>query len=127
MLNNRTISIRSWAMRLALAVIVASCLPSQSLAQVPSMPSGPAAGPARRRPVSRSLPVLLLPTSRKNRPPRPSTLIDAAIKKIAKLESVAADLLQEINMLNQKYTIKGRYLEGTEFACLPQTDRLRPA
>jgi outer membrane lipoprotein-sorting protein len=51
-----------------------------------------------------------------DKPDEPPTeaekLIDAAIKKIAKLESVAADLVQEINMLNQKYTIKGRYLKA---------------
>ena len=40
------------------------------------------------------------------------TTIDAAIKKLAKLEWVAAELVQEINMLNQKYSIKGSYRKG---------------
>ena len=38
--------------------------------------------------------------------------IDAAIKKVASLKSVTAELVQEINMLNQKYSIKGTYRKG---------------
>jgi outer membrane lipoprotein-sorting protein len=38
--------------------------------------------------------------------------IDAAIKKVADLKSVAADLVQEVNLLNQKYSIKGTYRKG---------------
>jgi len=113
MLNNRTITIRSWAMSLALAVIVASCLLSQSLAQqVPQMPpgaAGAAGATAADQPVTPGAP----PADKPDEPPtKAELLIDDAIKKIAKLESVAADLLQEINMLNQKYTIKGRYLKA---------------
>ena len=112
MLNNRTITIRSWAMRLALAVIVASCLLSQSLAQVPQMPpgaAGAAGATAPDQPVAPGAP----PADKPDEPPtKAELLIDDAIKKIAKLESVAADLLQEINMLNQKYTITGRYLKA---------------
>ena len=52
-------------------------------------------------------------------------MIDLAIKKLAKLKSVAADLVQDINMLNQKFTIKGSYRKGTELACLPPAHRRR--
>jgi outer membrane lipoprotein-sorting protein len=38
--------------------------------------------------------------------------IDLAAEKISKLESVAADLDQSVDMLNQKFTIKGRYLKA---------------
>ena len=38
--------------------------------------------------------------------------IDVAIKKIASLNSVAAELVEEVNMLNQKFSIKGSYRKG---------------
>jgi outer membrane lipoprotein-sorting protein len=38
--------------------------------------------------------------------------IDEAIKKISKLQSVAADLEQDVEMLNQKFKITGRYLKA---------------
>ena len=60
-----------------------------------------------RRPDGRAPPA----RNPRNHPPTPS-LIDLAIKKIAKLEWVAAELVQDINMLNQKYSIKGSYRKG---------------
>ena len=35
-----------------------------------------------------------------------------AIKKVASLKSVAAELVEEVNMLNQKFSIKGSYRKG---------------
>jgi outer membrane lipoprotein-sorting protein len=112
MLNNRTISIRSWAMRATLAIFAAGCLLSQSPAQVPSTAAGPAAGPGTAMPAQAGAPGAPAADKPDEPPTEAELLIDDAIKKIAKLESVAADLVQEINMLNQKYTIKGRYLKA---------------
>ena len=69
--------------------------PTQSAAMTP--PGGPAAGPSLR---PRSPPL------------RPSDSSTAAIKKLAKLQSVTADLLQTIEMLNVKFTVNGRYLRA---------------
>lgn len=38
--------------------------------------------------------------------------IDVAIKKVAALNSVSAELVEEVNMLNQKFSIKGSYRKG---------------
>jgi len=68
---------------------------------MPAAQPGPAAG---------------LPAAPADKPEAPPTeaerTIDAAIKKIAKLESVSAELVQEINMLNQKYSMRGRFLKA---------------
>jgi outer membrane lipoprotein-sorting protein len=110
MLNNRTFAIHSWAMRLVLSAFFASCLLSTSSAQPPQMPSGPVSGPGA---ATAGQPTAAAAADKPDEPPTEAEKeIDAAIKKIAKVESVAADLLQEINMLNQKYTIKGRYLKA---------------
>ena len=42
-------------------------------------------------------------------------LIDEAINQIAKLDSVAADFVQTVEMLNQRFTIKGRYLKAPDW------------
>ncbi|MGC8643222.1 MAG: LolA family protein, partial [Isosphaeraceae bacterium] len=39
-------------------------------------------------------------------------LIDLAIKKLAALKSVSADMLEHVQMLTQDFSIKGRYLKG---------------
>jgi outer membrane lipoprotein-sorting protein len=46
-------------------------------------------------------------------PTEAERLIDLAIKKIAGLNAVAADLVQNVEMLKQKFAIKGRYLKAT--------------
>jgi outer membrane lipoprotein-sorting protein len=49
-------------------------------------------------------------------PPTPAErVIDEAIAKIAKLESVAADLVQDVKMLKEHVTIKGRYLKAPNY------------
>ncbi len=40
--------------------------------------------------------------------------IDAARDKVAKLKSVAADIVQAVEMLGQKFQVKGRYLRDTK-------------
>ena len=46
-------------------------------------------------------------------PPTPAEIdIDVAIKKLAKLKSVTAELIEQVNMLNQKFTVKGSYRKG---------------
>jgi outer membrane lipoprotein-sorting protein len=45
-------------------------------------------------------------------PTESDRMIDQAIEKIAKLESVAADLEQTVDMLSQKFSIKGRFLKA---------------
>jgi outer membrane lipoprotein-sorting protein len=112
MLNNRTIAIRSWTLGFALAAIATFSSSSPSPGQVSPMPSGPASGSGATSPGQPISPGAQAADKPEEPPTEAELLIDAAIKKLAKLESVAADLLQEINMLNQKYTIKGRYLKA---------------
>ncbi len=95
---------------LALAAIVPVGQPA--LAQEPKTPpasvpapppaSAPAAGPGGAKPAEPA--------------PEPPTeaerLIDEAIKKIAGLKSVSADLVQTVDMLKQKFEIRGRYLKA---------------
>ena len=54
--------------------------------------------------------------ARRRKPAQPPTeaekLIDQAIKKVAGLQSVAADMTQNVDMLKQKFAVKGRYLKG---------------
>jgi hypothetical protein len=49
-------------------------------------------------------------------PPQPPTeaekLIDLAIKKVAGYSSVAADMIQNVDIIKQKFAVKGRYLKG---------------
>ena len=117
MLNNRTNSIRLSALpccagsrRRRLARV------SRSLAQqVPTIPAGPPAGLllGRRAPPAHRPPPGGAPAAQPEEPPTEAErLIDAAIKKLAKLQSVAADLLEYVDMLDQKFTIKGRYLRA---------------
>jgi outer membrane lipoprotein-sorting protein len=73
--------------------------------QVPAQPANNAAGPvgAAAGPGS---------PAPEEPPTEAERAIDAAIAKIAKLESVAANVEQEVDMLNQKFKITGRYLKA---------------
>jgi outer membrane lipoprotein-sorting protein len=85
----------------------------------------PGAAPAASTPVpAGSVPapagsVPLPGTPAAEKPEEPPTeaeaLIDAAIKKLGMLKSVAADLVENIDMLNQKIVMKGRYLKAEGF------------
>jgi outer membrane lipoprotein-sorting protein len=115
MLNNRTFPIRSWVIRCAVAGIAATCLVSWSAAQAPQIPSGPPDASKAASPPQQPSPSGMVPATA-DKPEEPPTAaekaIDAAIKKLAALESVSADLVQEVNILNQKYTITGRFLKA---------------
>jgi outer membrane lipoprotein-sorting protein len=59
-----------------------------------------------------------LPAKKAEEPPTEAErFIDLAIKKIAQIKSVSADVRQEVKMLNQDFKIQGRYLRapGTKF------------
>jgi outer membrane lipoprotein-sorting protein len=106
MLNNRIISFRFWATRFSLMIVTAGCLLPWSMAQVSQGPPG-VGGPAQ--PGQPGAPAGEKPEE----PPTPAERdIDEAIKKVANLKSVAAELVQEVNTLNQKYSIKGTYKKG---------------
>ena len=107
MLNNRIISFRSWAMRSSLVIITAGCLLPWAMAQVPTgQPEGVGQGPPAQ-PGARAA------EKPAEEPPTPAERdIDEAIKKVASLKSVSAELVQEVNMLNQKYSVKGTYRKG---------------
>jgi outer membrane lipoprotein-sorting protein len=103
MLNNRTASssVASFWVSFAVTGTVATVLIGVAAAQVPPAASSapPAAGAAAEA---------------ANEPPTAAErLIDEAVKKIASLKSVSAELLQNVKMLNQDFSIKGRYLKGT--------------
>ena len=79
-------------------------------AQPPQPPAGPAAAPPPPAATAKG-------TGNPAEPaPEPPTeaerLIDLAIKKIAALKSVSADMVQDVVMLKQSFSIKGRYLKG---------------
>ncbi len=79
--------------------------PQPSAAQAPA-PVAPAPAPAA-------------PAGKPAEPPQESPteaehLIDLAIKKIAGLKSVSADMVQNVVMLKQKFDIKGRYLKAPD-------------
>lgn len=52
----------------------------------------------------------------KEEPPTPAeVVIDEAKAKLSKLQSCSADLEETVNMLNQHFTIKGKYLKGPQY------------
>jgi hypothetical protein len=72
----------------------------QPAAPVPKAPAGAPAGPAA-------------PGEQPQEPPTEAErLIDVAIKQVAGLKSVAADILQSVEMLKQKFDVKGKYLKA---------------
>jgi len=115
MLNNRTNSIRLSALTCALALAVVAWLYTRASAQqMPTIP-GPAGGADLRQPGAPAGPGVAgtVPAAQPEEPPTEAErLIDSAIKTLAKLQSVAADLVQSVDMLYQKFTIKGRYLRA---------------
>jgi outer membrane lipoprotein-sorting protein len=104
--NNRITRLCSWAMHPSLVVIIVGWLLPWSMAQDPAVP---AAGAGQAPMVQPGAPVAETPEE----PPTKAELdIDVAITKVANLKSVTAEVLQEINLLNQKYSIKGSYRKG---------------
>ena len=117
MLNNRIIC-HSFARRCSVRSsrsVAGRLVSRRSLAQIRRTRRAPraVAGRDAAGPATTCAPAAARAAEKPEEPPTEAErVIDLAIKKIAKLESVAAELVQEVNMLNQKYTIKGRYLKA---------------
>jgi len=116
MLNNPTNPIRSSARLRVLAVFVVALLFSRSLAQqMPTTPVGSTDGRGALTPAAPGGPgaAMAAPAPQPEEPPTEAErFIDGAIKQIAKIKSVEADLLQSVEMLHVKFTITGRYLRA---------------
>ncbi|MFO0908681.1 MAG: hypothetical protein U0794_10025 [Isosphaeraceae bacterium] len=89
------------------AIGIAISIPLAAWAQAPSAPTaapgavaGAGASPTAK-PAAPNLP-----------PTEAELLLDAAAKKVAALKSVAADVAQKVDMLDQKFQVKGRYLKA---------------
>jgi len=114
MLKNLTIFMRLIAVNLVLAVIIGTGLTVRTFSQTPSggaaQPPG-AGSPATATPPANSTGAAATPKAEEP-PTEAEVIIDKAIKKIGELQSVAAELLEEVEMLGQKFSIKGRYLKA---------------
>jgi len=121
MLNNRTIPIRSGLLTLA-ATTVFAVASAQAVAQVPTQP---AEGPAQQLPAqppgtpaapggaaAASVPGGTQVAPAEEPPTEAEKLIDEAITKLSKLQSISADLEQDVEMLHQKFKMTGRYLKA---------------
>jgi outer membrane lipoprotein-sorting protein len=87
---------------------------TQSFAQqVPTLPAGPPDGKSGSLSQSPPSPAATQTPAATAQPEEPPTeaerTIDAAIKKLAKIESVTAKLVQAVEMLNQKFTVSGEF------------------
>ncbi|WP_165245085.1 LolA family protein [Paludisphaera soli] len=86
------------------ATLVGAWIATSVLAQTPG---GPPQTPPGQAPAAN------LPGAPPEEPPTEAELIvDEAIKKVAAVKAVSADLLQDVKMLGQKFQIKGRYLKA---------------
>jgi outer membrane lipoprotein-sorting protein len=106
-------SLRASAATLVLA-LAGSTWHSEVLAQVPLAGAQPPAAQGVA-PNTKAAPAGApgAPTEPPLEPPTEAErLIDLAIKKVAGLNSVAADMVQNVEMLKQKFAIEGRYLKA---------------
>lgn len=92
MRNNRFALLSAFAAAFAVAWLAFS---ATIRAQAPGPQAAPAAPEAPEEP-----------------PTEAELLIDEAIKKLAAVESVSADLVQDVKMLGQSFQIQGRYLKA---------------
>src|SRR4051794_32361216 len=69
-----------------------------------------AQGPAPEAPAGAVTPTAAAPAAP---PTEAEKLLDEAAQKVGALESVSADLVQQAEMLKQKFVVKGRYLKAT--------------
>jgi outer membrane lipoprotein-sorting protein len=88
------------------ALAGAVLIPLAAWAQPPTAPTAPA-------PIPGSVQAAQAAAAAANEPPTEAEkTLDAAAKKLAALTSVSADVAQSVDMLDQKFTIQGRYLKG---------------
>lgn len=81
---------------------------AQPTTSTPAPPTAPATAPA-----AATKPGGAMPAEPAQEPPTEAErLIDEAIKKVAGLKSVSADMVQTVDMLKQKFEIRGRYLKA---------------
>jgi outer membrane lipoprotein-sorting protein len=117
MLDNWSMRMRFWAVgtSLALAVAIWFILPTRAQDQPPKVPTLPPVGadaPRATPPAPAAAPAGA-PTPAPEEPPTEvDRFVDEAIKKIAKLQYISADLEQDVDMLAQKFKITGRYLKA---------------
>jgi outer membrane lipoprotein-sorting protein len=115
MTDDRTFWFRPQLGKVAICVIALACPATISSSEVASTEQGPASDNAAAPPGSTSSGIVT-GSSPGPKPEQPATdaerLIDKAINEIAKLDFVAADLVQTVEMLNQNFTIKGHYLKA---------------
>ncbi len=108
MLNNRTSVGSSQTIGCLAALIAAASFCLHATAAEPQPQAGAAGQPPAGQPGGPQA-----PAEKPEEPPTQAEItIDLAIAKLAKLEWVAAELVEEINMLSQKYSIKGSYRKG---------------
>jgi outer membrane lipoprotein-sorting protein len=118
MLNIRNDWLNACACRVIPAILVAISLGfSPALAQAPpQVPALPADGQASPQPQQQPGTTPAPGGAAAEPAPEPPTeaerQIDAAITAIGNLKSVAADLVQSVEMLNLKFTIKGRFMRA---------------
>ncbi|AMV38642.1 LolA family protein [Planctomyces sp. SH-PL62] len=93
------------------ASLAGAWIASTVLAQTPGgpSPSTPGQAPAANAPAVPGGPQAEKP---EEPPTEAETVIDEAIKKIAGIKAVSADLTQDVRILGQKFQIKGRYIKA---------------
>jgi outer membrane lipoprotein-sorting protein len=111
MLNNRTSSLSAFTLKLLPAPLVSSVLLGLAFAQAPT---GPAQAPPGAMPTAGSTGQAAAPARPDEPPTEAERFIDGAIKKIAGLQSISADLSQYVEMLNQKFSITGKFLKAAK-------------
>ena len=98
--------------RLTPIVVIGILLPLVASAQKPADPPSPAkpAGPAAVQ-GGMTVPGLV-----KEEPATPAEeILDTSIARLKKITSFSADIAQTVDMLNQKFEIKGTYLKASNY------------
>lgn len=90
--------------RILPALGIAALIPLTGWVQTPSAP--PAGSVQAAQAKAKAQAAVIEP------PTEAEKTLDAAIKKVAALKSMAADLTESVDMLDQKFTIRGRYLKA---------------
>jgi hypothetical protein len=104
------------------AVAVGLLIPLASLAQVPAPGPGPAPGDAAKAPAVPAGAFAIQPDpaaakkdDKKDAPPTEAEkALDKAIEQIRKAKSFSAEIAQSVDMLGQKFEVKGTFLKSGE-------------